>query len=82
MLVPNAYGFMVSVWLNMAAVKLQYSNRMAASLRLSFVQLLDSNRKSFRGLDRRETSRMRPSVSGVIMRPFKPSPIYEKWPWR
>lgn len=54
MLVPNAYGFMVSVWLNMAAVKLQYSDRMAASLRSSFVQLLDSNRKSFRGLDRRE----------------------------
>ncbi|KAL3768521.1 LOW QUALITY PROTEIN: hypothetical protein ACHAW5_006717 [Stephanodiscus triporus] len=53
-LVPNAYGFMVSVWLNMAAVKLQYSDRMAASLRSSFVQLLDSNRKSFRGLDRRE----------------------------
>ena len=51
---PNAYGFMVSIWLNMAAVKLQYSDRMATSLRSSFVQLLDDNRKSFRGLDRRE----------------------------
>ena len=51
---PNAWGFMVSIWLNMAAVKLQYSDRMAASLRSSFVQLLDDNRKSFRGLDRRE----------------------------
>lgn len=54
MFVANAWGFMVSIWLNMAAVKLQYSDRMATSLRLSFVQLLDDNRKSFRGLDRRE----------------------------
>ena len=53
-LFPNAWGFMVSIWLNMAAVKLQYSDRMATSLRSSFVQLLDDNRKSFRGLDRRE----------------------------
>ena len=54
MFVPNAWGFMVSIWLNMAAVKLQYSDRMATSLRSSFVQLLEDNRKSFRGLDRRE----------------------------
>jgi hypothetical protein len=47
----NAWGFMVSIWLNMAAVKLQYSDRVTASLRSSFVQLLDNNRKSFRGLD-------------------------------
>jgi solute carrier family 50 protein (sugar transporter) len=38
----------------MAAVKLQYSDRMAKELRSSFVRLLDDNRKSFRGLDRRE----------------------------
>jgi solute carrier family 50 protein (sugar transporter) len=54
MFVANAWGFMVSIWLNMAAVKLQYSDRMSTSLRLSFVQLLDDNRKSFRGLERRE----------------------------
>ena len=52
--VPNAAGFMISIWLNMAAVKLQYSDRMAKELRSSFVRLLDDNRKSFRGLDRRE----------------------------
>ena len=52
MFVANAWGFMVSIWLNMAAVKLQYSDRMSTSLRLSFVQLLDDNRKSFRGLER------------------------------
>ncbi len=54
MFVPNAWGFMVSIWLSMSAVKLQYSDRMAKSLRSSFVQLLEDNRKSFRGLDRRE----------------------------
>lgn len=32
----------------MAAAKLQYSDRMATSMRASFVQLLDSNRRSFR----------------------------------
>lgn len=52
--VPNATGFMISIWLNMAAVKLQFSDRMAKSLRCSFVRLLDENRKSFRGLDQRE----------------------------
>ena len=52
--VPNAAGFMISIWLNMAAVKLQYSDRIAKELRSSFVRLLDDNRKSFRGLDRRE----------------------------
>ena len=52
--VPNAVGFMISIWLNMAAVKLQYSDRIAKELRSSFVRLLDDNRKSFRGLDRRE----------------------------
>lgn len=52
--VSNAAGFMISIWLNMAAVKLQYSDRMAKELRSSFVRLLDDNRKSFRGLDRRE----------------------------
>jgi hypothetical protein len=54
MFVPNAWGFMVSIWLSMSAVKLQYSDRMAKSLRSSFVTLLEDNRKSFRGLDRRE----------------------------
>ena len=43
--VPNAAGFMISIWLNMAAVKLQYSDRLATSLRSSFVRLLDDNRK-------------------------------------
>ncbi len=33
----------------MAAAKLQYSDRMVHSMRASFVQLLDSNRQSFRG---------------------------------
>lgn len=33
----------------MAAAKLQYSDRMVTSMRTSFVQLLDSNRQSFRG---------------------------------
>jgi hypothetical protein len=33
----------------MAAAKLQYSDRMVTSMRASFVQLLDSNRQSFRG---------------------------------
>lgn len=32
----------------MAAAKLQYSDRMAHSMRASFVLLLDSNRQSFR----------------------------------
>ena len=54
MFVPNAWGFMVSIWLSMSAVKLQYSDRMAKSLRSSFVKLLEDNRNSFRGLDRRE----------------------------
>eukprot|EP01082_Thalassiosira_pseudonana_P005480 g5036.t1 g5036 contig18:494635-495818(+) len=43
----NAPGFILSVWLNMAAVKLQYSDRMSTAMRSSFVQLLDSNRRSF-----------------------------------
>jgi hypothetical protein len=44
----NAPGFILSIWLNMAAAKLQYSDRMATSMRASFVQLLDSNRQSLR----------------------------------
>ncbi len=40
----------------MAAVKLQYCDRISQSMRSSFVQLLDNNRKSFKTpvLDRRE----------------------------
>lgn len=45
----NAPGFILSIWLNMAAAKLQYSDRMVHSMRASFLQLLDSNRQSFRG---------------------------------
>lgn len=43
----NAPGLIISVWLNMAAAKLQYCDRMSSSMRSSFVQLLDSNRRSF-----------------------------------
>ncbi|KAL7463538.1 hypothetical protein ACHAXS_003896 [Conticribra weissflogii] len=52
----NAPGLVLSVWLNMAAVKLQYCDRISQSMRSSFVQLLDNNRKSFKTpvLDRRE----------------------------
>mmetsp|Transcript_15367 Transcript_15367/g.32340 ORF Transcript_15367/g.32340 Transcript_15367/m.32340 type:complete len:329 (-) Transcript_15367:41-1027(-) len=51
----NAPGLVLSIWLNMAAVKLQYCDRMSQSMRSSFVQLLDNNRKSFKvsELDRR-----------------------------
>ena len=41
-------GLILSVWLNMAAAKLQYSDRIAKDMRKSFVQLLDRNRQSFR----------------------------------
>mmetsp|Transcript_1694 Transcript_1694/g.3385 ORF Transcript_1694/g.3385 Transcript_1694/m.3385 type:complete len:323 (-) Transcript_1694:125-1093(-) len=43
----NAPGFIVSVYLNMAAAKLQYCDRIKSSMRSSFVHLLDSNRRSF-----------------------------------
>jgi len=43
-------GLILSVWLNMAAAKLQYSDRIAKDMRKSFVQLLDRNRQSFRML--------------------------------
>lgn len=44
----NAPGLILSVWLNMAAAKLQYSDRISKGMRASFVQLLDRNRQSFR----------------------------------
>lgn len=44
----NMPGLILSVWLNMAAAKLQYSDRIAKDMRKSFVQLLDRNRQSFR----------------------------------
>lgn len=43
----NAPGLVISIWLNMAAAKLQYCDRMSATMRSSFVELLDSNRRSF-----------------------------------
>ena len=43
-------GLILSVWLNMAAAKLQYSDRIAKDMRKSFVRLLDRNRQSFRML--------------------------------
>lgn len=43
----NAPGLILSIWLNMAAAKLQYCDRMAISMRSSFIQLLDTNRQSF-----------------------------------
>jgi len=46
----NMPGLILSVWLNMAAAKLQYSDRIAKDMRKSFVQLLDRNRQSFRML--------------------------------
>ncbi|KAL7491908.1 hypothetical protein ACHAWT_001153 [Skeletonema menzelii] len=48
LLLANAPGLILSVWLNMAAAKLQYSDRISHGMRSSFVQLLDRNRKSFR----------------------------------
>mmetsp|Transcript_5677 Transcript_5677/g.12016 ORF Transcript_5677/g.12016 Transcript_5677/m.12016 type:complete len:340 (+) Transcript_5677:257-1276(+) len=48
LLLANAPGLILSVWLNMAAAKLQYSDRISHNMRSSFVQLLDDNRKSFR----------------------------------
>eukprot|EP00550_Attheya_septentrionalis_P000886 CAMPEP_0198291888 /NCGR_PEP_ID=MMETSP1449-20131203/9246_1 /TAXON_ID=420275 /ORGANISM="Attheya septentrionalis, Strain CCMP2084" /LENGTH=370 /DNA_ID=CAMNT_0043990573 /DNA_START=148 /DNA_END=1260 /DNA_ORIENTATION=+ len=42
----NAPGFLLSVWFNMCAAKLQYQNHMGSQLRNSFVQLLDKNRQS------------------------------------
>ena len=50
----NAPGLILSVWLNMAAAKLQYSDRISKGMRASFVELLDRNRQSFRHLDRGE----------------------------
>ena len=44
----NAPGLILSVWLNMAAAKLQYSDRISKDMRASFVELLDRNRQSFR----------------------------------
>ena len=44
----NAPGLILSVWLNMAAAKLQYSDRISKGMRASFVELLDRNRQSFR----------------------------------
>ncbi|KAL3787804.1 hypothetical protein HJC23_003553 [Cyclotella cryptica] len=43
----NAPGFVLSIWLNMAAAKLQYCDRMSKEMRSSFVRLLESNRRSF-----------------------------------
>mmetsp|Transcript_32692 Transcript_32692/g.68760 ORF Transcript_32692/g.68760 Transcript_32692/m.68760 type:complete len:243 (+) Transcript_32692:271-999(+) len=43
----NAPGLILSIWFNMAAAKLQYCDRMSTSMRSSFVQLLDANRRSF-----------------------------------
>lgn len=43
----NAPGFILSIWLNMAAAKLQYCDRMSNDMRSSFVRLLESNRRSF-----------------------------------
>ena len=43
----NAPGLIISVWLNLQAAKLQYCDRMSANMRSSFVNLLDSNRRSF-----------------------------------
>ena len=48
LLLANAPGLILSVWLNMAAAKLQYCDRIKVEMRSSFVQLLDDNRKSFR----------------------------------
>ena len=48
----NAPGLILSVWLNMAAAKLQYSDRISKGMRAAFVELLDRNRQSFRRLDR------------------------------
>ncbi|KAL7541174.1 hypothetical protein ACHAXR_010685, partial [Thalassiosira sp. AJA248-18] len=49
----NAPGLIISVWLNLAAAKLQYCDRISTDMRSSFVELLDSNRRSFamRGTD-------------------------------
>ena len=47
MLWANAPGLIISVWLNLQAAKLQYCDRMSANMRSSFVNLLDSNRRSF-----------------------------------
>ncbi|KAL9182092.1 hypothetical protein ACHAXT_012435 [Thalassiosira profunda] len=43
----NAPGLIISVWLNLCGAKLQYSDRISASMRSSFVNLLDRNRRSF-----------------------------------
>jgi solute carrier family 50 protein (sugar transporter) len=48
LLLANVPGLILSVWLNMAAAKLQYCDRISQNMRSSFVQLLDANRKSFR----------------------------------
>eukprot|EP00574_Skeletonema_japonicum_P005626 CAMPEP_0201726054 /NCGR_PEP_ID=MMETSP0593-20130828/9246_1 /ASSEMBLY_ACC=CAM_ASM_000672 /TAXON_ID=267983 /ORGANISM="Skeletonema japonicum, Strain CCMP2506" /LENGTH=332 /DNA_ID=CAMNT_0048217521 /DNA_START=204 /DNA_END=1202 /DNA_ORIENTATION=+ len=51
LLLANAPGLILSVWLNMAAAKLQYSDRIRCGMRRSFVRLLDDNRRSFRMLE-------------------------------
>ena len=43
----NAPGFILSIWLNMAAAKLQYCDRVSNDMRASFVRLIESNRRSF-----------------------------------
>ena len=43
----NAPGLIISVWLNLCGAKLQYSDRISASMRSSFADLLDRNRRSF-----------------------------------
>ena len=48
----NTPGLLLSFWLNFAAAKLQYSDRISRNMRSSFVELLDRNRKSFRDLGR------------------------------
>lgn len=44
----NAPGLIISVWLNLCAVKLQYCDFTAVDMRASFARLLDTNRRSFR----------------------------------
>ncbi|EJK55591.1 hypothetical protein THAOC_24666, partial [Thalassiosira oceanica] len=43
----NCPGLILSIWLNMAAAKLQYCDRLKQTMRRSFVELLDRNRSSF-----------------------------------
>jgi solute carrier family 50 (sugar transporter) len=42
----NAPGFLLSIWLNLCAVKLQYEDHHATEMRQSFTQFLESSRES------------------------------------